>query len=81
MPGAFGTGPKIKRPPRGHPLCIQLVEHRLERRISQVHAARKIGIDRGTLASWELGRHDPSLRNFVDWAAALNLEIKLENRA
>lgn len=73
-------GPGRKNPPRTHPLCSKLARHRLAHRITQVATARKIGIHRTMLAHWEGGRHTPSLKNFVDWANAIGVEIKLEVR-
>lgn len=81
MPGAFGSGRRQTGKWRPHALCVDLRKIRREKKITVVALAKKIGSNRCTLSQWESGKYSPSVRNLTNWAQALGLEIKLEDRA
>jgi transcriptional regulator with XRE-family HTH domain len=43
--------------------------------LSQAEVARRIGVDRRTVISWEAGEMQPSFENAVAWAKAIDLDI------
>jgi transcriptional regulator with XRE-family HTH domain len=51
----------------------RVVRIRMERGMSQIELARKLGIDRSRLGKWERGLHSPSFAQLVDLARVLEV--------
>jgi DNA-binding transcriptional regulator YiaG len=44
-------------------------KHRFDLKMKAVECQRILGVDKGTLADWEAGRHTPTMKN---WARITN---------
>lgn len=53
----------------------RIVRMRMEREMSQVDFARKLGIDRSRLGKWERGLHSPSFAQLLDLARVLDVTL------
>lgn len=62
---------------RVHPLITQLIRARNARNWSVEKVAARSGIPASTIRSWEAGTYLPSLRNYIDWAQTLGMELQL----
>jgi putative transcriptional regulator len=53
----------------------RIVRMRMERGMSQINFARKLGIDRSRLGKWERGLHSPSFAQLLDLAKVLEASL------
>jgi transcriptional regulator with XRE-family HTH domain len=53
----------------------RIVQMRMERGMSQIDFARKLGIDRSRLGKWERGLHSPSFAQLLDLAKVLEASL------
>lgn len=68
------------RPEHLHPMFALLRERRISMGIARRKLAKKIGTGFSNLDRWERGQSTPHALSFIDWAAALGLVVKLEER-
>ena len=50
---------------------------RRELKLTSYALARRIGITHTYISVWEFGKQSPTLGNFIAWANALGLEVRL----
>lgn len=60
-----------------HGLCVQ---RRQALGLSQVEAAKRIGVGRATLQRWESSKFNPSADNLFKWADGLGIQINASIR-
>lgn len=74
----------IGRPPKtaakALPIINELRELRVRQRVSLPDLAKRGGYWDHQIASWEQGRHIPSLANFCNLANAMGFDLKLVKR-
>lgn len=70
-----------RRPVRAvHPVVAQLHAKRRENRMTLTHVAERAGFAHQTLGEAERGVNNPSLHLLECWAAALGLEITIQEK-
>ena len=73
--------PRRSEPTHSDPLLTQLRARRRELKLTSYALARRIGITHSYISVWEFGRQSPTVGNFIAWANALGLEVRLTPRA
>ena len=52
-----------------------LKKFRKRKKLTQLQLAKKIKVDRSTIAYWELGKNDPTLSNLIKLTEALEVDL------